>query len=174
MPTKSTPPNGEPPAPNGTQKIIDLTLENAARIARHPNVQHECRVAIFDLLEENYFAPKAAAPDAAGGYRVRLSVTEKGILLNISNEQDKEIAVLDISLRPFRRIIKDYFLLCENYYEAIRSATPEKIETMDMGRRSLHDEGAKLLKEKLTPSVAVDWDTARRLFTLICVLHMRG
>lgn len=174
MATNPHPPHGQPPPPDGTQKIIDLTLENAARIARHPNVQHECRVAIFDLLEENYFAPKAAPPDAAAGYRVRLAVTEKGILFNITTAQNDAIAMVEISLRPFRRIIKDYFLICENYYEAIRSATPNRIETMDIGRRSLHDEGAVLLKEKLAASVAVDGDTARRLFTLICVLHMRG
>lgn len=153
------------------QKIVHLSLEDESLIAHNPDVEHERRVAIFDLLEENSFAPKNCPH---GPYRVTLSVTEKGILLHVRNQQDENLTDIDISLMTFRRLIKDYFLVCENYYEAIRSSSLDKIEAIDQGRRGLHNEGSQLLQEKLAPMVDVDFDTARRLFTLICVLQMRG
>lgn len=153
------------------QKIVHFSLEDEALLARNPDVEHERRVAIFDLLEENSFVPKDCP---IGPYRVSLAVTEKGIVLNVRNSQDEDVKIIDVSLMTFRRIIKDYFLICENYYEAIRSSSLDKIEAIDQGRRALHNEGSQILQEKLSVSVAVDFDTARRLFTLICVLQMRG
>ncbi len=158
------------PAQN-TQRIVHLSLEDEALIARNPDVEHERRVAIFDLLEENNFRPLDCA---SGPYRVTLSVSEKGICFNIRTQQDEPLKEVELSLMPFRRIVKDYFLICENYYNAIRASSLDKIEAIDQGRRALHNEGSNLLKEKLAPQLDVDFDTARRLFTLICVLQMRG
>lgn len=153
------------------QRIVHLSLEDEALIARNPDVEHERRVAIFDLLEENSFRPLDTSP---GPYRVTLSVSDKGIRLNIRNQSEDLLKKVELSLMVFRRIVKDYFLICENYYDAIRSSSLDKIEAIDQGRRALHNEGSQLLQEKLSSQVEVDFDTARRLFTLICVLQMRG
>ena len=152
-------------------RIVHLSLDDPALIARNPDVEHERRVAIFDLLEENSFSPKDCAP---GPYRVTLSLTEKGLNFRLCDLEDNLLKDIELSLMSFRRLVKDYFLICENYYQAIRSASPDKIETIDMGRRALHNEGSTLLQEKLSDVITMDFDTARRLFTLICVLQMRG
>ena len=152
-------------------RIVHLSLDDPALIARNPDVEHERRVAIFDLLEENSFSPKDCAP---GPYRVTLSLTEKGLNFHLCDLEDNLLKDIELSLMSFRRLVKDYFLICENYYQAIRSASPDKIETIDMGRRALHNEGSTLLQEKLSDVITMDFDTARRLFTLICVLQMRG
>jgi len=153
------------------QRIVHLSLDGEALVARNPDVDHERRVAVFDLLEENSFAPLDCPP---GPYRVVLSLTEKGLNFSISDREDKKLKDVELSLRRFRRLVKDYFLICESYYQAIRSASPDKIETIDIGRRALHNEGSELLKEKLADRIEMDFDTARRLFTLVCVLQMRG
>jgi uncharacterized protein (UPF0262 family) len=127
-------------------------------------------VAIFDLLEHNSFTPDGAP---GGPYRLKLSVVEQRLVFDIATLADEPVRVLILSLSPFRRIIRDYFLICESYYEAIRSATPAQIEAIDMGRRGLHNEGSELLEQRLAGKVALDFDTARRLFTLICALHVR-
>ncbi len=132
-------------------------------------------VAIFDLLEENHFAPQRVHPDGyAGPYRIRLSVEDGRLAIAIHREDDSPLETLILALGRFRRPIRDYFAICDSYYQAIRAATPAQIETVDMARRGIHNEAAELLVERLDGKIAVDFDTARRLFTLICVLHIKG
>ncbi|KXF76547.1 hypothetical protein ATN84_10810 [Paramesorhizobium deserti] len=152
-------------------RLIDVELDES--IGRStPDVEHERAVAIFDLIEENSFYPVG---DAVGGpYRLKLSLVESRLVFAITRENGEEVAIHILSLAPFRRVVKDYFMICESYYQAIRSATPSKIEAIDMGRRGLHNEGSQTLKERLGGKIEVDFDTARRLFTLVCVLHWRG
>ncbi|WP_420963354.1 UPF0262 family protein [Brucella sp. IR073] len=152
-------------------RLIDVELDES--IGRStPDVEHERAVAIFDLIEENSFYPIG---DPIGGpYRLKLSLLESRLIFAILRETGEEVATHILALAPFRRVVKDYFLVCESYYEAIRSATPSRIEAIDMGRRALHNEGSQTLKERLRGKIEVDFDTARRLFTLVCVLHWRG
>ena len=153
------------------KKIAHIELDERTVVRRSADIEHERAVAIFDLLEENHFAPKS---DADGPFRVSLSVEENRLSLDVRDEQDKPIEKIVLPLAPFRRIVKDYFLVCESYYNAIKRATPSQIEAIDMGRRGLHNEGADLLKERLADKVEIDKQTARRIFTLVCVLHLRG
>lgn len=153
-------------------KIVSVDLDERTVVRRNAEIEHERAVAIFDLLENNYFKP-VSLPE--GPYAIDLSVEENRLNLIVRN-QDKsaELGKLVIQLRAFRRIIRDYFLICESYYTAIKDSSLSQIEAIDMGRRGLHNEGADLLKETLAAEVAVDGQTARRLFTLLCVLHIRG
>lgn len=153
------------------ERITHISFDDPALVARNPDLEHERRVAIFDLLEDNFFKLKNGQD---GPYRVVLSLTDRGINLSVRQLDDQFICDIKVSMTPFRRIIKDYFLICESYYEAIRSATPDRIETIDMARRAMHNEGSELLQEKLDEDVSVDQETARRLFTLVSVLQMRG
>jgi uncharacterized protein (UPF0262 family) len=134
-------------------------------------VEHERAVAIYDLLEENTFAPVGTA---SGPFALHLGVTGNRLMFDIRQADGAPAVVHLMSLSPLRRIVKDYFTVCDSYYQAIRAATPERIEAIDMGRRSLHDEGSQVLMERLERKVRIDFDTARRLFTLICVLHWKG
>ena len=124
------------------------------------------------LIEENSFAP--VGDDQGGPYRLKLSLAESRLVFAISREDGASVVTHILSLTPFRRIVKDYYLICESYYEAIRSSTPSHIEAIDMGRRGLHNEGSQTLLERLSGKIDIDFDTARRLFTLVCVLHWRG
>ncbi|PYE85274.1 UPF0262 family protein [Phyllobacterium leguminum] len=152
-------------------RLIDVELDES--IGRStPDVEHERAVAIFDLVEENSFYP--IGDETGGPYQLKLSLVESRLIFAIQRETGEEVATHILSLAPFRRVVKDYFLICESYYEAIRSATPSRIEAIDMGRRALHNEGSQTLKERLGGKIEVDFDTARRLFTLVCVLHWRG
>ncbi len=153
------------------RRIVELSLDEHTVVRRSPDVEHERAVAIYDLLEENYFVPVG---DEQGPYNLHLSIAENRLLFDIRGDADNPISTVTLPLLPFRRIVKDYFAVCESYYEAIRTASPSKIEAIDMGRRGLHDEGSQLLRERLDGKIEVDFDTARRLFTLICVLHIRG
>ncbi len=153
------------------RRIVELSLDEHTVVRRSPDVEHERAVAIYDLLEENYFVPVG---DEQGPYNLHLSIAENRLLFDIRGDADNPISTVTLPLLPFRRIVKDYFAVCETYYEAIRTASPSKIEAIDMGRRGLHDEGSQLLLERLDGKIEVDFDTARRLFTLICVLHIRG
>jgi len=137
-----------------------------------PQIEHERAVAIFDLVEENNFAPLGDKEE--GPYRLKLSLTEKRLMFEISRENGEWVTTHILSLTPFRRLVKDYFLICESYYEAIRSSTSSRIEALDMARRGLHNEGAQTLLDRLDGKIALDFKTARRLFTLLCVLHWRG
>ena len=154
----------------GAFRLSDVVLDET--IGRStPDVEHERAVAIFDLLEENAFAPEG---HAGGPYRLKLSLIDQKLALTITTEADQPVATHILSLTPFRRIIKDYFLICESYYQAIRSSTPSQIEAIDMGRRGIHNEGSQTLQDRLKGKVNIDFDTARRLFTLVCVLYWRG
>lgn len=156
-------------------RIIDIELDQRTIIWRNADVEQERRIAIFDLLEENHFAPQRVHPDNyAGPYKVRLGVEEGRLVIEIRREDDSPLETIILGLARFRRAIKDYFAICDSYYQAIRAATPQQIETIDMARRGIHNEAADILKERLDGKIDVDFDTARRLFTLLCVLHIKG
>ncbi len=155
---------------SSTQCISEITLDEKSVIRRTPQVEHERKVAIFDLLEENEFSPSGSDN---GPYHVQLGVEENRLILNVMTESGEGVAMIGLSLKSFRRVIKDYFLICESYFEAIKTKAPSQIETIDMARRGIHNEGAELLRERLIDKVEIDVDTARRLFTLICVLHAK-
>jgi uncharacterized protein (UPF0262 family) len=152
-------------------KLIDVELDES--IGRStPDVEHERAVAIFDLIEENSFCP--VSDEGNGPYRLKLSLIDAKLVFAISRENGEDVVTHILSLTPFRRIVKDYFLICESYYDAIRSSTPSHIEAIDMGRRGLHNEGSQTLMDRLSGKIEIDFNTARRLFTLVCVLHWRG
>ncbi len=152
-------------------KLVAVTLDEESIGRSGPDVEHERAVAIYDLLEENVFEPEGRA---GGLYALHLGIAENRLAFDIRTVDGAPVMVHMLSLTPFRRIVKDYFLVCESYYQAIRTASPRQIEAIDMGRRGLHDEGSRLLMERLRSKVRVDFGTARRLFTLICVLHWKG
>ena len=155
-------------------RIIDVTLDERTILWRSADIEQERRIAIFDLLEDNYFAPLKHAATYSGPYKLRLRVEEGRLALEIHRADDSHLETLVLGLARFRRPIRDYFAICDSYYAAIRNATPAQIETVDMARRGIHNEAAELLKERLEGKIDVDFDTARRLFTLICVLHIKG
>ena len=151
--------------------LFEITLDEGSIIRRTPEVDHERAVAIADLIEHNNFAPTGMN---CGPYRAHLSILENRLLIDISPEQ-KTLAAMKVVLpmQPFRSVIKDYFMICESYFEAIKTASPSKIEAIDMGRRGLHNEGSETLKSLLKDKIVIDFETSRRLFTLICVLHIK-
>jgi len=152
--------------------IADITLDEVSLIRYRPEVEHERKVAIYDLLESNYFAP---IDDDRGPYRVRLSVSDANrLVIDINDENDQPLRQVLVSLMSLRRVVKDYFKICESYFDALQKRTVQQLESIDMARRGLHDEGANLLTERLADKIDMDADTARRLFTLICVLHIRA
>ena len=154
----------------GDFRLCDVVLDET--IGRStPDVEHERAVAIFDLIEENTFEPVG---HAGGPYKLLPSLVDSKLVFSIRTEADEAVATHILSLTPFRRIIKDYFMICESYYEAIRSSTPSQIEAIDMGRRGIHNEGSQTLMDRLSGKIKLDFDTARRLFTLVCVLYWRG
>ncbi len=156
-------------------RIIDVELDQATIVWRSADIEQERRIAIFDLLEGNHFAPQREHPDGySGPYVVRLRVEEGRLAIDIGREDRTPLESLILGLGRFRRPIKDYFAICDSYFQAIRNATPQQIETVDMARRAIHNEAAELLVERLAGKIDVDFDTARRLFTLICVLHIKG
>jgi uncharacterized protein (UPF0262 family) len=156
-------------------RIIDIELDERTILWRSADVEQERRIAIFDLIEANHFAPQRQHPDGyAGPYKIALAVEEGRLAIGIRREDGTPLETLVLAMGRFRRPIRDYFAICDSYYQAIRQATPQQIETVDMARRAIHNEAAELLKERLEGKIEVDFDTARRLFTLICVLHIRG
>lgn len=153
------------------RKLVDIELDES--IGRStPDVEHERAVAIFDLIEENSFHP--VSDEAGGPYKLKLSLAESRLVFAISTETGESVVTHILSLTPFRRIVKDYYMICESYYDAIKSSSPGQIEAIDMGRRGLHNEGSQTLMDRLSGKIDMDFDTARRLFTLVCVLHWRG
>ena len=154
-----------------TSRIIDIILDEQSLGAATPEVEHERKVAIFDLLENNLFT---LVNGKSGPYRLRLSIAEKRLVFEVLDEKNSPLAVIMLSLTPFNKLIKDYFLVCGSYYEAIKTASPSRIEAVDMGRRGLHDEGSRLLMDRLEGKITTDFITARRLFTLITALHWKG
>jgi uncharacterized protein (UPF0262 family) len=155
-------------------RIIDVTLDERTILWRSADIEQERRIAIFDLLEENSFAPSAPPDGYAGPYKLHLRVEEGRLALEIHRADDSHLETLVLGLARFRRPIRDYFAICDSYYQAIRAASPAQIETIDMARRGIHNQAAELLQERLEGKIEVDFDTARRLFTLICVLHIKG
>jgi uncharacterized protein (UPF0262 family) len=154
----------------GDFRLSDVVLDET--IGRStPDVEHERAVAIFDLIEENSFQPVG---HAGGPYKLFLSLVDRKLVFSIKTETGEDVAVHILSLTPLQRIIKDYFMICESYYEAIRSSTPSQIEAIDMGRRGIHNDGSQTLMDRLSGKIKLDFDTARRLFTLVCVLYWRG
>ncbi len=151
-------------------RLTALELDETSLPARSREVDHERRVAIFDLLEDNSFA-LAGAP---GPYRLRLAIHEGRLLFDVRSDDETKLRDIVMSLTPFRKVVRDYFMICESYYDAIRKLSPSQIETLDMGRRGLHDEGSELLRERLGGKIELDFGTARRLFTLLCALHAKG
>jgi uncharacterized protein (UPF0262 family) len=153
------------------QRLVAVTLDEETIGRSNPDVEHERQVAIYDLLEQNSFAP---VNHGGGPYALHLSITGNRLVFDIRDQNGEPVVAHLLSLTPLRRIVKDYHLICDSYYQAIRTATPGKIEAIDMGRRGVHNEGSRILMERLKGKVVMDVDTARRLFTLICVLHWKG
>lgn len=154
-----------------SERIIAVDIDGETLSAAGPEAEHERRVAIFDLLEENTFSLEA---NPAGPYKLNLSRMDNRLIMQISGEDDTHLHSFILSLAPFRRIIKDYFMICDSYYDAIRHQTPNQIEAIDMARRGIHNEGSDLLAERLKGKIITDFDTARRIFTLICALHAKS
>ena len=156
-------------------RIIDIALDDKTIIWRSADVEQERRIAIFDLLEENSFAPTREHTDGyAGPYKVFLRVDDGRLVIEINRTDGTPLEAIILGLGRFRRPIRDYFAICDSYFQAIRQSTPQQIETVDMARRAIHNDAAELLRERLDGKIIVDFDTARRLFTLICVLHIKG
>lgn len=161
----------DPPVdPGSPARLSSITLDPASIRRGNPNIEHEREVAIFDILESNCFKPEGYD---GGPYALTLGIVEDRLSFAIS-EDGSEAFTFFLSLSPLRRVMKDYFMVCESYFEAIRTAPPSRIQAIDMGRRALHNEGSQVLMERLKGKVTVDNDTARRLFTLICALHWKG
>ena len=154
-----------------SRRLVRITLDEGSIGRSTPDTEHERAVAIYDLLEDNSFAPLESED---GPYGLHLSIAENRLVFDVRREDGTPLTAHLLSLTPFRKIVKDYFLICDSYYKAIRTATPSQIEAIDMGRRGLHNEGSELLMERLKEKIEIDFDTARRLFTLICVLHWKG
>lgn len=154
-------------------RIAHIELDDSNLPPPTPEIEHERRVAMFDLLEENSFALPACEDPAVrdGPYAVRLSVRERRLVFDVSTQDGRPAAVLHLSLSPFRQAVKDYFQICKSYFDAVRTLPPGQIETIDSARRAIHDEGARILQERLDGKATIDDATARRLFTLVCVLH---
>jgi len=155
-------------------RIAQITLDEKSVVRRNPDIEHERAVAIFDLLEENSFSPTTEYPGGYGGpFHLHLRIEENKLVFDIRDTEDGPLESIALSLAPFRGVVKDYFLICESYFAAIKRSSPAQIEAIDMGRRGLHNEGSDLLRERLADKVAIDQNTARRLFTLLCILHIR-
>jgi uncharacterized protein (UPF0262 family) len=152
-------------------RLVAITLDENSIGRSGPDIEHERAVAIYDLIEQNSFAPDG---HDGGPYALHLSMAESRLVFDIRLADGTPVTAHLLSMTPFRKIVKDYFMICDSYYAAIRTATPDRIEAIDMGRRGLHDEGSNILMDRLKAKVTVDFDTARRLFTLICVLHWKG
>ena len=153
------------------QCIVNIFLDEVTNVRRAAHVEHERKVAIYDLLEENVFAPVG---HDSGPYTLHLGIEDNRLVFDIRTEADRPVEKFTLPVNSFRKIVKDYFMICESYFAAIKTAPPSKIEALDMGRRGLHNEGSDILRERLDGKVVVDRKTARGLFTLICVLHIRA
>jgi uncharacterized protein (UPF0262 family) len=154
------------------QRLVGVTLDANSIGRNNTEVDHEREIAIFDLLEANSFALEESEKD--GPYTLHLSLVDNRLVLTVGDQNRQPITNVSLSLAPFRRIVKDYFLMCESYYQAIKTQPPSRIEAIDVGRRGLHDEGSRLLMERLKGKINVDIATSRRLFTLLCALHWKG
>lgn len=154
-----------------TKRLVKVSLDDASMGGASRDAEHERAVAIYDLIEDNAFRPTG---HAGGPYTLHLAIDGNRLVFDIRTAAGTPVIAHLLSLAPFRRIVKDYFTVCDSYYAAIRTASPDRIEALDMGRRGLHDEGSHILMERLKNKVDLDFDTARRLFTLVTVLHWKG
>ncbi|HEU5095595.1 MAG TPA: UPF0262 family protein [Reyranella sp.] len=162
-----------PPSPSASKahRIVDIVLDEKSVARRSAEVEHERAVALFDLLEENDFK---LVNGETGPYKLHIGIFEQRLVFSVHSADDRKLRDVILSLTPFRKIVKDYFLICGSYYAAIKKLGPAQIEALDMGRRGLHNEGSELLRERLAGKIELDLDTARRLFTLICALHIKA
>ena len=153
------------------QRIAAIFLDERSVVRRNPQIELERKVAIDDLLEDNRFAP---AGEPKGPFHLHLSLADNRLVFDVRSPVDAPLARFILPLGSFRAVIRDYFLVCENYFRSVKTTSPSQIEALDVGRRSLHDEGGEILARRLAGKADIDADTARRLFTLICILHLRG
>ena len=156
-----------------TNRIIAIDIDDRGLRHATPEIAQERNVAIYDLLEDNSFAlpPRPERPAPPGPYRLALAIRDGRLVFDITTEAEQKAGAFHLSLGPFRQVVKDYFQICQSYFEAVKRLPPSQIEAIDMARRGIHNEGARVLQERLSGKALVDNDTARRLFTLICVLH---
>jgi len=154
-----------------SRRIVSIHLQDVSALRQSAEAEQERAVAIFDLIEENEFAPAVEHP---GPYHLILAVADNKLMFDVRDSGEQEVYKFILSLTPFRRIIKEYFDVCESYYAAIKASSLSQIEAIDMGRRGLHNEGSEILRDRLVGKVEMDFGTARRLFTLICALHMKN
>lgn len=159
------------PARDPSHRLVAINIDEDSIGHGSPDIEHERATAIYDLLDNNEFAPIGYN---GGPYELNLGIQDNRLVFDIRRENGVPVVAHLLSLTPFRRVVKDYFMVCDSYYSAIRTQTPSQIEALDMGRRALHNEGSELLAERLKDKVELDFDTARRLFTLICALHWKG
>ena len=157
-------------------RLIDIEIDDANLPPPTPEIAQERKVAIFDLLEDNSFTlpPRGETAVPPGPYRLNLAIRERRLVFDIANEDRQPVGEFHLSLGPFRQVVKDYFQICEAYFDAVKKLAPSQIEAIDMARRGIHNEGSRVLQERLSGKAEIDTDTARRLFTLICVLHFGG
>ena len=157
-------------------QICHIEIDDSGLPAPTPEIEQERRVAIFDLLEDNSFAlPAREDRDMPPGpYRLALAIRERRLVVDVADEAGSPAAEFHLSLGPFRQVVKDYYQICDSYFDAVKRLPPSQIETIDMARRGIHTEGARILQERLEGKAEMDIDTARRLFTLVCVLHFGG
>ncbi|MGI9389673.1 MAG: UPF0262 family protein [Boseongicola sp.] len=157
-------------------RLVHIEIDDSALPPPTPEIEQERRVAVFDLLEDNSFAiPDRDGRDvAAGPYRLLLAIRDRRLVFDVQTEKEDPAAEFHLSLGPFRQVVKDYFQICESYFDAVKKLPPSQIEAIDMARRGIHNEGARVLQVRLDGKADLDIDTARRLFTLICVLHFGG
>ncbi|APX90487.1 hypothetical protein BV394_12735 [Brevirhabdus pacifica] len=159
-----------------TDRLIHVEIDDSNLPAPTPEIEQERRVAIFDLLEANRFSlPGREGREAPPGpYRLNLAIRDRRLVFDLQTEDESKAAEFHLSLGPFRQVVKDYFQICQSYFDAVKKLPTNQIETIDMARRGIHNEGARILQERLEGKAEVDTDTSRRLFTLICVLHFGG
>ena len=155
-----------------THRIVQIELDEKSVVSRSPQVEHERKVAIYDLLEDNSFRPLEI--DHAGPYALRLSIQENRLVFDIDDVDKNHLVKITLPVSVLKRVVRDYFMICDSYFKAIKTLSPSQIEAIDMGRRGLHNEGAEILRTRLEDRVDMNLRTARRLFTLVCVLHIRG
>ena len=161
-------------SPPSENRLVAIELDEQVFSNPSADIDQERKIAIFDLLERNEFRVADESKTAQGPFHLMLSIADNRLVFDIADHNERQCAVFGLSMSPFRRIVKDYFMVCDSYFQAIRTSTPSQIEAIDMGRRGLHNEGSEVLQARLAGKIEVDFDTARRLFTLICVLHWRG
>jgi uncharacterized protein (UPF0262 family) len=157
-------------------RICHIDIDDTGLPTPTPEIEQERRVAIFDLLEDNSFAlpDRDGRPAATGPFRLSLAIRERRLVIDVASEAAEPLTAFHLSLGPFRQVVKDYYQICGSYFEAVKRLPPSQIEAIDMARRGIHNEGARILQERLDGKAEIDIDTARRLFTLICVLHFGG